>query len=340
MGKVKENLEIILNIKDIQKRIKDLESKAPIPGQIGIATQANAVGSNTSSGTGNSGNGGVGNGGGSSGNADGSTVKDASDAFDNMKIGDRLDQLKGMYDCDTGDEITLSPNGKDTIPEGWAGANSPPLRPGWELGYYWLGNGTFFAATSKTTPYEFESSNIGYHSVTFGYNTTATRNTQYTYNTSGQIIGAVQQVFVDWSGTSHPENTGWIDTSYLLNKTACGGSIGLTTFCPTTAPTIPYPLGQPTHLTFKDGRLQTNPNQTDANTKYNNQSSLDFCFDDDTTGEQRHGHFGPANDGGTIMYETDVFGAPLGSGSPGMHFNADGVLNYTFNTSDLSKYEA
>lgn len=334
MSKIKQNLELILNIKGILNRIESLEDKASIAGKVGQATQAIPGGDNvsTSAGGAASGAGGGVSGAGDSkaGAIDGAnssgSVQSGTDAFDNPLLNKVLDQLTDIFDCDTGQELKLNTSGKDT-------QNTNTAWQGWDEGVFWEVSGTYITTGNYSAIEKGVASSVGYFHPSFHYTVRDYRGFTTNFN-SGNLRGGTFEAYLDWADTGTPINTGWGLGSWEATSTDCT-SQGVE-LCPSTAPKKgTFLTGQPTELTWKGGRWQPNSEQTDVPSKYKGgmQSTVDFCFGDDMS---RHGRVEPGKDGGLLMYETDdgVIN------QPGKYYDANGKLMSIFDKDHLSLYQA
>lgn len=331
MSKIRDNLRLILNIKDLEDKIKSLENKATIPFVRSTASQVGALGNSVS--TGASGAGNVNSNGGATGNGDshanptGNSVKDAASLFDSPKIGDRLDQLKNIHNCGTGNELALSPNGLYTAPPDWVTGDQKYATSTFSAGFKWTWNGgtSYFATAEAAGVDRVAADNNGAGGTIIG--------NHYEFvsiEIDGNGVYNVKEVQTMSGGHALPST----QPPFLvqLDQQAC--VVG-TTMCPATKPSDgDWPSGQPTQLAFKDGRLQTNPNQVDADNQYKDglQSSTSFCFGPGLT---RHGTFTPANDGGSLLYETDGSGTAI---KDAMHYTADGVLDRMVNKDAIDDF--
>ena len=68
----------------------------------------------------------------------------AGDAGEKIKVGDELDRLEDLYDCETGEEVTidgLGEKGSERYPTGFQDCEKQELPPeDWQSGYYWEAN--------------------------------------------------------------------------------------------------------------------------------------------------------------------------------------------------------
>ena len=68
----------------------------------------------------------------------------AGDAGEKIKVGDELDRLEDLYDCETGEEVTidgLGEKGSERYPTGFQDCEKQELPPEeWQSGYYWEAN--------------------------------------------------------------------------------------------------------------------------------------------------------------------------------------------------------
>lgn len=335
MSRIKDNLEIILNLKDLIKRIKDLESRAEIEGRIGIAKQTTPLGNSTSTGGDNTGGGRNGPSGGGDTRAGGDTSRSAKDALDDLKVGDVLDRLTDLYDCDSGDPLTLNPSGKETRDVGGGSGDHWILGEAWQVS---AGTPKFATANSALADWFDTSFGGGTHEAPVGSGNYYQIFDYVNQRENGLYFGQFKQTVSNNvplpESEQHPFDIG-------VSHIPC--TIGVDSFCPSSDPGPYVPPGgdtpedTPTELVWKNGRWQPTTGQTDVPTKYKDglQSTMEFCFDD---GEDvRHGRIEPASDGGTLLYETDDDGNIL---KDALHLDENGRLTYMVNKSEIDRYKA
>lgn len=311
MSKLQTYAKEIVGIDKIEQRLKDLEDKGTIPANISTVTQIGADGNGVGGGTSVNPNG-------SNPDPDGdgeeneTSDRTAEDVFDNPRIGDRLDRLSDIYDCETGKKLNIGLDGTYKLPEGWEDPNHPPDDPSFTLGMYWLidtGIGFYGATISAgiaaalaggTAVAAYQVSGPGSLDVI----------TSTSFSDGGYILFAsrtaeVGEVAGDVGGTT-------IGPSQYLHLDCFGAPSGADAACAiTVAPSASWPEGEDIQLAKKDGKFVPNPNQPDVPGKYKDgkQSSLDFCFGDDLS---RHGTLEITNNNGFMLQEKDDEGAAIG----------------------------
>ena len=67
-----------------------------------------------------------------------------ADAGEKLKVGDKFDRLEDLYDCETGEEVTIDgfgEKGSERYPTGFQDCEKQELPPEeWQSGYYWEAN--------------------------------------------------------------------------------------------------------------------------------------------------------------------------------------------------------
>jgi hypothetical protein len=192
MARLGDSVRKIARTKEIEDRLKRVESRLPIPAQRGIGYD-NASGTNSTSGTpgetgapsgvnsttttpsivdenGNPTRTDNGTDAGENGTSPDDYTRDnvsdseegssdVSDIFDNYSdaIGSKLTELTGLTDCDTGADIRLRLDGKFLPPADgtWEEGSTPPADTTFEQGYTWAIGTSFFGASPADCAQQF-----------------------------------------------------------------------------------------------------------------------------------------------------------------------------------------
>lgn len=180
--KVQDDLRRIIGVDGFKKGISAPEEKPPVKGVRGIVYFDSSGNSQSTSGTpaedmqpgadeeeGGQ-DAGQGDGQGSSGGSNGGNtletdgvdspypVEDATSegdgifSVDDLRLGDQLKGLSGLYDCATGDPVSVRFDGQFTAPDGWEDADTPAGQPYFEDDGYWESGYYYFAFGSGPTP--------------------------------------------------------------------------------------------------------------------------------------------------------------------------------------------
>ena len=75
----------------------------------------------------------------------------AADAGEKIKVGDEFDRAEDLYDCETGEEVTidgLGEKGSEQYPTGFEDCKEQQTYPDFEDGYYWLAEGLTYVTGS------------------------------------------------------------------------------------------------------------------------------------------------------------------------------------------------
>ena len=293
----------------------------------------------------------------------GAAVKSAKDLFDDVSQNDTngnritsqlvpsevnaeyASKLNGIVVQDYlgNNDVWLMMNGMYRLPDGWDDPNTPPVYSGWELGKYVTNTSENydvisekFAALEELEAYLLAGP-IGYVSASYGYVCTASRK-QDGFSFVGNIGQYDMEVYLDWSSTSYPINTGWAFVRFLVEKKTCLITDPLT-YCPLTAPTASsiWPTVGYGILSLINGIWTPNEHDSEIPPIYQTpQSSVRFSM-----GDGRYGIMKPARGGGNLLYELDGSAStnnPLPD-SFGLLFRDDGTLSKFVSETEIPKYD-
>lgn len=299
MSQLQTDLKIIVGIYELEAKIKLLENLQKIESKVGLATQKDTIGEDRN---GTARRIGIGFDG-------GKTAEDGEKVLDGTKgkIGQAINGIDNIYDCDSGKEIDIREDGRAIPPDQWGSAGQDPGASQWELGLSWSIPDAITWVDS--TPY-----------------------------------GAARQ-FQDWYNALNPSDPAYYDRAervddapapgqYMYNvwftrasgdfnlpatNNACTPGSSLT--CPTEYEVSPWPMGDKFQLIRgADGILRPHPLDPNVPTKYEDGvTTIDFCYGDGQTGRRE-----ATRDGGFMYYETDgEGGAATGLAKI---FDANGVM--------------
>lgn len=177
---------------------------------------------------------------------DGTSEGDGIFSVDDLRLGDQLKGLSGLYDCATGDPVSVRFDGQFTAPDGWDDADSPPVDPTYDEGYYWaVSLNSPFAGGVGSTPSSAASS-------------LASSSSNYSYISSSRQS---ETQYIAEFGYYNPEYK-WDIISFVY-RYPCGSSTA--SYCTTTPYATAWPSDKPMQLSYDADTGKYMTNQYDSN---------------------------------------------------------------------------
>ena len=166
----------------------------------------------------------------------------AGDAGEQIKVGDKFDRLEDLYDCETGEKVTIDgfgEKGSEKYPSGFEDCKEQQTYPDFEDGYYWLAEGynepvggppPVISSTAHQTKEPARSS-----AISLGGGQTSPPN-------------AVIQKFIDGTTDSVSVNTGSVRCLMRISRKSC--STDYNHVCDLPPPKPKWPAVDRNHLVW------------------------------------------------------------------------------------------
>lgn len=202
-----------------------------------------------------------------------------------------VNEISGMKDCESNTPFNLQLDGNFPVPEGWEDAETPPELPDYTPGKVWFVSDqavAYYAATPQQLGIAVAPAIGSGQWIYASYTLTQGGGAAIILHTN-TITGVTQQAIA---------TAALIDCDDVPSVEACVN--------PNPGETA-WPEDGIFELANKDGNLVTSDFDADAPAPYSS-SGKDFCF-----GEDRTGRALVTADGGTMIYETNAEGAPIGT---------------------------
>jgi len=294
--KVQDDLRRIIGVDGFKKGIAPPEEKPPVEGRRGIVYFDSSGNSQTKSGTpgedmqpgadeeeggrdADQGDGQGDSGGSNGGNTVGTdgvdppypleedaTEGDGILSVDDLRLGDQMKGLTGLYDCATGDPVDVRFDGQFTAPDGWEDANTPPEVEGYEAGYFWVG--VDFAYSTKSAAVEDGKAAVGDVSYpnywVSGWSQTGSVEYDPPWLFGSYYCSEISHYSRQYKHASYPETpAGSLD--FEIWKCVCTGSHASANYCTVSPVATAWPDDKPMQLSYDADTAKWKTNQYDSN---------------------------------------------------------------------------
>ena len=169
----------------------------------------------------------------------------AADAGKKLKVGDELDRLEDLYDCETGEEVTidgLGEKGSERYPTGFQDCNAEETDPSYVEGYVW-----YLRSTKSIVRGQNESDVISYYQTKSQALAATWQKSQIQDFFKGDATGSIATPEIDGC-----YQAGCVMLGTTITKVSCAGATNpaVISACNLPPPKPKWPAVDRNHLTW------------------------------------------------------------------------------------------
>lgn len=169
----------------------------------------------------------------------------AGDAGEQIKQGDEFDRLEDLYDCETGEKVTidgLGEKGSERYPTGFQDCKEEETDPSYEDGYVW-----YLRSTKGTIGGQIESDVTSYHQTKSQALAATWQKQQIQDFFKGDVTGSTAASEIDGC-----HQTGCVILGTTITKVSCAGATdpAVIAVCNLPPPKNKWPAVDKNHLTW------------------------------------------------------------------------------------------